>query len=128
MTEQINIIGGAGIGVTRFGDTWLIEFDDIVLPGPAAANADTTIDPDQLAELTYNGEHAEAIESGTWDRASVVDMSGVRLTVQTGTAYDHESDRTLYAFVRDLTFNTDGQLVEVSAERRYIIDAPEAVT
>jgi hypothetical protein len=127
VNDQINIIGGAGIGVTRFGKTWLIEFDDIVLPGPAAANANTSIDPDQLAELTYTGEHAETVDSEAWDREIDVGNSGVRLTVQTGTCYDHESDRTLYAFARDLTFNADGQLVEVSAERRYVIDQPEAV-
>ncbi len=126
VNEPTNIIGGNGIGVTRFGEAWLIEFDGAILPGPAAANADATIDLDQLAMLTYADEHVESPDNESWDREIDVGKSGVRITIQTGTCYDHQSNRVLYAFARDLTFNADGQLVDVSAERRYIIDEPEA--
>jgi hypothetical protein len=127
VNESINIIGGRGIGVTRFGDSWLIEFDDAVIPGPAAANADAPLDCDRLAILAYSDEHGELPDNDSWNRESDLDKSGVSITIQTGTCYDHQSDRVFYAFARDLTFNSDGQLVNVSAERRHIVDEPEAV-
>ena len=120
------IVGGDGIHTSRIGDTWIVSLDSTALPGPAAAVTPVNVDVDNLGDLTYTGEHAETADSGTWDHSNPQARDGFKVTIQTGEAYNHEGDRTLYAFVRDFTFNAHGQLVTVSAERRVVVEAPES--
>ena len=76
--------------------------------------------------VIVTGEHSETVQSGQWNRDDISAGDGVTITIQTGAAYDHEGDRTLYAFVHDFTFNAHGQLVTVSTERRITVDVAEA--
>ena len=126
MTESQAITGGHGIHTSRIGDTWVVSLDPSVLPGPAAAVTPIDVDENNLADLTCTGEHSELADSASWDHENVQAQDGFKVTIQTGEAYNHEGDRTLYAFVRDFTFNAYGQLIAVSAERRVVVETPEA--
>ncbi len=116
--------GGYGIHTSRIGDTWVVSLDTCVLPGPAAAVTPIDVDQDNLADLTYTGEHSEAADSSSWDHANVQALDGFTVTIQTGEAYDDGGDQILYAFVRDFTFNAYGQLITVSAEQRIAVYTP----
>lgn len=79
------------------------------------------------ATMSYSGEHADDASTSTWDINSQSSSRGVNLTVQTGQRYDHTAESpTLYAYLRNLSFDANGQLVAISAESRVIIDSPEA--
>ena len=75
-------------------------------------------------KLTYGSTHGTEADSKTWssDQANM----GMLLTVQTATVYDVSGTHALYAMVRDLSFNSVGQLVNVSAERRITVDTTES--
>jgi len=126
VAQDTTIIGGNGIATSRIGDTWIICLDPTVISGPASANAPTTIDEDNLEDLSYSDEHTETAASGSWDREQSNSKDGVKVTIQTGEAYNHVGDKTLYAFVRDLIFNANGQLVSISTERRAVVDVAES--
>lgn len=121
MTASRTITGGHGIHTSRIGETWVVSLDPTVLAGPAAALAPTDVDENNLTDLTYIGEHSETADSGSWDHTNVQARDGFRVTIQTGEAYNHEDNTTLYAFARDFTFNAYGQLIAVSAERRIVV-------
>ena len=125
MASNPTIAGGHGIHASRIGPTWVVALDPTVIPGPAAAVAPTVVDEGNLADLTYAGEHSEAPAPGSWSRANPQFKDGFKVTIQTGEAYDHQGDKTLYAFVRDFTFNAYGQLITVAAERRIVVDTTE---
>lgn len=77
--------------------------------------------------MAYSGEHADAASTTSWDINNQTSTRGVNLTVQTGQRYDHTADTPhLYAYLRQLSFDANGQLVAISAESRVIIDTPEA--
>ena len=120
------VTGGHGIHTSRIGDTWVVSLDSTALSGPAAAVTPVDVDEENLTDLTYTGEHAETADSETWDHSNPQAKDGFLVTIQTGEAYNHGGDKTLYAFVRDFTFNAHGQLVAVSAERRIVVDTPES--
>lgn len=77
-------------------------------------------------DATYTGEHSESAMSGSIEWTRGTDKVGVEITVQTGTAYYESGDEKLYAYVRDLAFDSAGHLLSVSAETRIEIEAPEA--
>jgi hypothetical protein len=82
-------------------------------------------------DLTYLGEHPEEVlEHDGWSRQTqdLDAKEGVRLTLSTGTAYYDASDKTLYAYMLDLEFDTAGGLNSVSVERRAVVDVPEECT
>lgn len=126
MSNDMQIIGGQGIHVGQFGRSWVIDIDPSFIPLPAALGVASYIDPEKIEDLTFIDEHPETLLTGKWDRTQAINRDGVSVTIQTGEAYDHEGDRTLYAFFRDFTFNANGRLQSISAERRVVIDAAEA--
>lgn len=126
MNSGDNIIGGAGIHVSRLGGTWLISFDPSVIPGPAAATTPLTVQDTKLADLTYGDDHSDQTIANHWHRHDPgTRAEGVKITLQTAAAYHHDGDQKLYAFVRDFTFDERGLLVKVSAERRIVIEEPQ---
>lgn len=81
------------------------------------------LDPDTIGST---GE-TEAAQSDSWDRENQAEgKSGVIIAMQTRTAYNDSGDEKLYAYYRDLTYDSGGLLVSVSAETRITIDVPEA--
>lgn len=123
MSNSFQLISGNGILTRQMGDVWIIEIDPTFssLASPAAPRL-----PNKPALLSYAGSHDSLPNSGSWSVDTDTNEDGVQITIQTGTRYDPEGDRVIYGFTRDLTFNTTGQLVAVSPERRIVIDTPEA--
>lgn len=77
-------------------------------------------------DFTYLSEHTEsAVVDTGWKRYDPGTYSGVQLTIQTGTSYYETGDETIYGYFRDLTFDQEGKLVEISAETRVAIEVPE---
>jgi len=77
-------------------------------------------------DLTYSDEHSEeAISDTGWDRDSQGANSGVIVTIQTGESYYDDSDKILYSYVRDFTYDQEGKLVLISEERRLTTDVTE---
>ena len=77
--------------------------------------------------VLYNTvEGSETAQIDTWDRTSQGDNDGVIIRIQTRTVYNDAGDEKLYAFHRDLTFDSKGILVSISAETRSQVDVPEA--
>lgn len=122
MNKLAQIIGGEGVLTSQIGDAWIIEIDSPY----ASSSTSVTLPSDPIAttSLSYTSKHGEQVIPDTWAANSLGD--GLQITVQTGVCYEHDGDRTIYGFVRDFTFNAFGQLVTVSAERRIVIDIPEA--
>jgi hypothetical protein len=102
------------IGSDDSGTQWYCFADDSSDPG----SVDTSV-------AYGHSEHADAANSSSWDRTNQNSSRGVKVTVQTGTRYDDAGDQTLYAYLRDLTFDADGHLVAVSAESKVTIDVTE---
>jgi len=121
VTVSRTITGGHGIHTSRIGDTWVVSLDPTVLAGPAAAVVPADVDENNLTDLAYTGEHSETADPGSWDHTNPQARDGFRVTIQTGEAYNNQDNTTLYAFVRDFTFNAYGQLIAVSAERRIVV-------
>jgi len=106
------------LGVDSSGNEWYRFCDD---------SADSGTVNDDVAYV--HAEHADAADASTWDRDDqATDERGVKVTVQTGTRYDHSATYKLYAYLRDCTFDADGHLVSIGAETRVEIDAAEDCT
>ena len=76
-------------------------------------------------EIGTSEEHEEGYDD-EWDVLDQpVDQDGVSLWVQTGTAYFENGDQKLYAYVRRLTFNSNGMLCKIEPEVRVVVDEPE---
>jgi hypothetical protein len=97
------------------GEKWaLVRFD--CAPG-------TVEDPAVLEPQDFEQETAATDE---WDITDPpAGKGGVTVRVQTRTAYNDAGDQKLYAFHRNLTFDSRGCLVAAKAETRVEIDAPE---
>jgi hypothetical protein len=92
----------------------------MVLLGGSCGTAET---PDEITP-TFDDETAD---TATWDIDDPETATdGLTLRVCSRVAYNHEGDKKLYGFYRDLTFNSRGCLAEVTAETRVEIDAAEA--
>jgi Tfp pilus assembly protein FimT len=132
MTTKLNyIIGGHGILVSYLSGRYLIELDESILSAPSSDNQPVTTDATTgvfnavtCNKLTYTTSHGNEANSQTW--SSDVANTGMQMTVQTATVYDVSGTHALYAMVRDLSFNSIGQLVSVSAERRITVDNTES--
>ncbi|HOI56569.1 MAG TPA: hypothetical protein PLP01_15070 [Phycisphaerae bacterium] len=97
------------------GEKWaLVRFD--CAPG-------TADDPAVLEPADFEQETAATDEWDITDPPAGKD--GVIVRVQTRTAYNDAGDQKLYAFHRDLTFDSRGCLVAATAETRVEVDAPE---
>jgi len=69
----------------------------------------------------------EAAQTDTWERESPpANTDGLTIRIQTRTAYNEAGDQKLYAYFRQLKFDSTGLLVSVSAETRVVVDVPEA--
>ncbi len=97
------------------GEKWaIVRFD--CAPG-------TADDPAVLEPADFEQELA-AID--TWDiTGQPAAKDGVTVRIQTRTAYNELGDQKLYAFHRDLKFDSRGCLVAATAETRIEIDTPE---
>ncbi|MBI1389923.1 MAG: hypothetical protein GC154_15895 [bacterium] len=102
------------IGSDDSGTQWYCFADD----SSDAGSVDTSV-------AYSHSEHADAANSNSWDRATQSSNRGVKVTMQTGTRYDDAGDQTLYAYLRDLTFDADGHLVAISVESKVTIDVTE---
>lgn len=103
------------IGSDGSGTQWYCFVDDSANSGSVDTSA-----------AYGHSEHADAANSSSWDRTNQSSNRGVKVTVQTGTYYnDAATTPTLYAYLRDLTFDADGHLVAVSAESKVTIDVTE---
>lgn len=124
MSHPINIHGGAGILVNYMASQYLIELDTSILSSSPYIPLGI-IDESTMLQLTYVDSHAMQTDDQTWTIEND-NNTGMQMTVQTATVYDAEGDNILYSMIRDLTFNSLGQLVSVSAERRITIDTTES--
>ena len=124
MSHSNNIHGGNGILVSQMAGQYLIELDTSIFPSPADIPVGTA-DISTMKQLTYVDFHLIQTDEQTWANEDD-NNTGLQMTVQTATVYDADGDHILYSMVRDLTFNSLGQLVSVSAERRITIDATES--
>lgn len=79
-------------------------------------------DPTSYADLTTSGEGTAAAKTNNWTYNGT---SGVKVTKQTRTYYDHTSSSpVLYGYYRTFLYDKNGRLYSVSAETRYEIDTP----
>ena len=68
----------------------------------------------------------EAAQTDTWERESPpANTDGLTIRIQTRTAYNEAGDQKLYAYFRQLKFDSTGLLVSVSAETRVVVDTPD---
>jgi len=69
----------------------------------------------------------ETAQSDSWDRASPPSgKDGVKVRLQTRTAYNESGDQKLYAYYREFTYDSLGKLASISAETRVIVETPGA--
>ncbi len=66
-------------------------------------------------------EHDEA-QTDTWVHTD----GDVTFTTVTRFAYNDDGDQKLYAFYRDLSYDSEGHLLNISPETRVTIDEPGA--
>lgn len=109
-----------------------IPTDSIVrmFPHPTDATkyrfVDDSGEPGSVLDKSFTGNHTEAARtSTTWDRTSQGSDRGTKRTVCTGVEYNDAGDRVIYAYYEDWTFDADGHLVLISAERRETVETPE---
>ena len=89
--------------------------------GSAATPADLLPESDDF--------ETETAQTDEWDRADPPSgKDGLTVRLQTRTAYNHQGDKKLYAFFRELKFDSRGCLVTVSDETRVEVDPAEACT
>jgi hypothetical protein len=76
-------------------------------------------------DLTYSAEHTEAaLTDSGWSRVAPTEGHiGAIITMQVGAAFYESTDKKFYAYFRDYTFDSMGQLSLVSAERRQEVFA-----
>lgn len=82
-------------------------------------NCDNPIDLviDTVTELT---------DPNVWEReTSGIQNRGATIRIVTRVVYLPNSDQVLYAFTRDLNFDSNGMLCSVSGETRRTVDTPE---
>jgi len=121
------ITGGEGILISRIAGQYLIELD---ISNPTNGCEDIPqgiLDTDTMSQLTYSTPHDTTAKTNQWN-VNDDNNTGMQMTVQTATVYDAAGDNVLYSMVRDMTFNSLGQLVDVSAERRITVDTTETCT
>ena len=77
-------------------------------------------------DFSTGEEGTEAIQTDSgWNiESSQQSTFGVVVPVCTRVVYKDDGDEKLYGYTRDLTFDTGGRLLKVSAEVRYEIDEP----
>jgi len=86
--------------------------------------AGTANDPAVILPSSFETESAQ---SDTWDRANPPSgKDGVKVRLQTRTAYNESGDQKLYAYYREFTYDSLGKLASISAETRVIVDTPGA--
>jgi hypothetical protein len=74
---------------------------------------------------TIGGEStSETADTATWSKAS--DGTPVDVTVATRVIYNAAGDKTIYAFVRQMSFDARGTLVAIGAETRVTVDVTES--
>jgi hypothetical protein len=78
---------------------------------------------DSPTTLGGASEGSESADSSTWARGGGTPLV---LYVVSRTVYNEAGDKTLYSFVRPLTFDARGVLVSVGAETRVTVDVTEA--
>ena len=69
-------------------------------------------------------EGSETAQCDNWARDDQAPNDGVTIPVTTRVVYNEAGDEKLYGFYRTLTFDSAGQLKNISAETRYEIDVP----
>lgn len=100
-------VGSTVWGLVRFGHR-PARYDDPLDVQPASGNWET--ETEQTDEIIFS---------------EVKDNQGVSMRVFTRVAYNHKGDEILYGFYRELLFDEEGKLVEISPETRVVIDEPE---
>ena len=94
----------------------------LVRLGLPAAPA-TAVNPAILLPAAFE---TEAAQTDAWSIDSPPSGNdGVKVRLQTRSAYNEVGDKTLYAFYRDCVFDSRGCLKSVSAESRVAVDTPE---
>jgi hypothetical protein len=78
---------------------------------------------DSPTALGGTSEGSESADSSNWTRLGA---TPVVVYVVTRTVYNESGDKTLYSFVRPLTFDARGLLVSAGAETRVTVDVTEA--
>lgn len=126
-TRALQVIGGNGIHVHFMSGIYIVELDPNVIQTPLGDGGDSppsgVFDESQCTKLLYTGSHSNDADTQTW--TNTTQNKGLQMTVQTATVYDPAGDRVLYSMVRDLSFDSWGQLINVSAERKVTIDTTE---
>ena len=133
MTTRINYInGGYGILVSYMAGICFIELDPSVIQHGGNSDDDNqyALIPEGVfvestcTKLIYADSHGHNADTQTW--SNTTDNTGLQMTVQTATVYDASGDKVLYSMVRDLSFNSHGQLIHVSSERSITVDNTES--
>ena len=129
-TDDYTIAFSDGSTDAAVDDIVLARFDLITSAGVVVYHVYSTVGVDGTHVSPYAVQattfETEAADAKTWDITSPpAATDGVTVRLQTRTAYDDSSDEKLYGYYRDLTFDSVGKLVAVSAETRVTIDTPE---
>lgn len=110
------------------------RFAIVQFPFGAGGNYDDPFD------LTYEDEHSEESNPSFYQNEDdpPVDVmfdfrtppesatgQGMKITMSTGIAYYDDGDETLYGYVADFHYSSDGRLLFIEKERRITIDIPE---
>ena len=69
-------------------------------------------------------DSSEAADTTTWSKAS--DGTPVSIYVATRVVYNPTGDKTIYAFVRQLSFDARGSLYAIGEETRMTVDVTES--
>ena len=103
---------------TTSGTTWAI----IRIGAGGSVEAGTAVTPAVLLPAAFETEAAQA---DTWDRVNPpAGKDGVTVRLQTRSAYNEAGDQKLYAYYRELVFDSRGCIKSISAETRVIVDTP----
>lgn len=79
--------------------------------------------PENPKDLTYSGEHVEAVRPPeiSWNRESDVDFDGVNISISVGEAFHGNN---LDCFKMNFLFDACGRLVSISPEEKAVVDSP----
>lgn len=117
------IHGRIGVPVGAFVEVMRVLNTD---GGPIWYFIDDSAPSGTAQDASFTGNHTEAARTSTaWNRASQGGLFGTKRTVCTGVEYNDAGDKVIYAYYEDWTFDADGHLLLISAERRETVETPE---
>ncbi len=127
--SDVSVISDVTKAISLFSDdiiaySWFGDHKGIMLGGGGGAGLGTAVDPTELLPASFEGTSDAATD--TWLVTSDYSpKDGVEYKMTTRVMYDDTGEEILYGFYRTFTITTLGNVLSISGETRYVIDAPE---